>query len=69
MRKRLLVMAIALLGIAAGSAKPAFAGGGCPGNIVVGGWLACHATSGTDCHDCWYYCDDGQTYNWNVCLQ
>jgi hypothetical protein len=68
MRKRLFMLGLAVLGVAAAaSARPAFADTGCWRSIVVGGTMACYAIAGNDCHDCTYKCDDGNVYEWNVC--
>ena len=67
MRKSLVRLALAAVALAIlATAKPAFATG-CPSNIVVGGTMACHLTSGSDCRSCTYSCDDGESYTWNVC--
>ena len=69
MRKRMLRLrlAVALFAVAViGGAENAEADG-CPGNIVIGGSVACHNTAGTNCNRCRYLCDDGYYYTWNMC--
>ena len=70
MFKRLLQVA-SILAIAAAFVVPqsAFADSGvCPGNIYsVPDYTPCHLTSGADCAQCKYRCEDGSTPTLNWC--
>ena len=71
MRTRLVILALSVLGIAlATSTRPAYAAAGCPGTIY---WpntpWHCTNTKGSDCSACTYSCNDGNTYEWNMCTQ
>lgn len=70
MRMRAFRLAVALfaLAVAASVNAPAAMAAGCPGNIVIGGTMACHSTPlSSDCTRCRYLCDDGVYYTWNMC--
>ncbi len=67
MRARLVRLAIAVFAVAVGGGSASAMAAGCPGNIVIGGTMACHNVSGSTCSNCRYLCDDGEYYNWNMC--
>ena len=62
MRKKILRLALATLGLAAAftaTSRPALAFGACPSDAVLtinGGWYDCSGGSGSDCSTCRYYC-------------
>lgn len=69
MRKRTFRFAVTLFAAAVATTfgAPNAMAAGCPGNIVIGGTMACHLTIGQDCSACRYLCDDGEYYLWNMC--
>jgi hypothetical protein len=70
MRKSLTRFAVCLFALAAISTvnAPSASAAACPGNIVIGGTMACHNTpASSDCTRCRYLCDDGLYYTWNMC--
>ena len=68
MRKKLLRFSVCAMAFSAATAKASAIEAGCPGNIVIGGTMACH-TGSSNCASCVYSCDDGKSYTWNMCGQ
>jgi hypothetical protein len=69
MRKRMMRFAAVLSILASATGTASASSAGCPGNIVIGGTMACHTGGGGDCSRCTYRYDDGKSYTWNMCAQ
>jgi len=66
MRKKLLILSLSVLAVAAG-ARPASASGACPWLIDPESGEYCNLQgSGTDCHHCYYSCFDNNQNHWTV---
>lgn len=66
MSRRLIRLCAAVFGLIL-VGVPAAASNHCPDFLIWTDGFTCSRVSGTSCSNCKYYCDDGNTYNWNVC--